>query len=527
MAACEVTMGPETDLVEFLLKPESYPEKPSSVVHYETHISHVFLAGQAVYKIKKPVDFGFLDFTTLAKRRFYCREEVLLNSRLAGDTYLGVVPIYRKGDAYAFRRPKGAVVAEYAVKMKRIPEEKLLSNLIREGRLLPGPLAGVGQVLARFHAGAAIHRGGPYGGIEAVRTNTEENFDQIEPYRSITIDEGFFTRLVSFTRLFLEERGDAVRARKEGGFVREVHGDLHTQHVCLTDPLIIFDCIEFNRRFRISDVLEDVAFLFMDLEYRGRFDLSAAASHAYFSHFPESRSDDLLLFYKAYRAVVRGKIEGFTSDGRPGDRTGREAAIRRARDYFGLAQHYIEQGRTPFNPVVLMGLSGSGKSSIAEGLLPEAVVLRSDEVRKREAGIPARTHVYVDYGSGLYEPAASMRTYRAMTEEAVAAAARGERVVVDAAFLTSGLRQEFYESCVRAGLNPFFIRCSAGENILRERVRRRMAEGRDVSDAHLAVLEGQLLIKEEPDDLPSFRVMKVDTGDDEPETIRRALRLFL
>ncbi len=520
-------MGPYGDLIEFLLKPESYPSKPSSVVHYETHISHVFVAGQVVYKIKKPVDFGFLDFTTLAKRRFYCKEEVLLNSRLAGDTYLGVVPLYMKGDIYAFRRSKGAAVAEYAVKMKRIPEEKLLSHLIGEGKLLYGAPAEVGKVLARFHLDATIHRGGPYGGIDAVHTNTEENFDQIEPYRGITIDERFFRRLVSSTRLFLEERKDVVRARKESGFVREVHGDLHTQHVCLTNPVIIFDCIEFNRRFRISDVLEDVAFLFMDLEYRGRFDLSAAAARAYFSHFPESRSDDLLLFYKAYRAVVRGKIEGFTADGLKGDQAGREAAIRRARDYYGLAQHYLEHNQAPFNPVVLMGLSGSGKSTIAEGLLPGAVVLRSDEVRKREAGVPAAAHVYVDYGSGLYDPAMSIRTYRAMTREAVAAAAKGKRVVVDAAFLSSALRQEFYESCGREGLNPFFIWCSAGEHILRRRVMRRMADGRDVSDAHLAVLEGQLWTREEPDDLPSFRVLRVDTGDDKPETIRRALRLFL
>ncbi len=520
-------MGPDGDLIEFLLKPENYPSRPSSVIHYETHISHVFVAGPLVYKIKKPVNFGFLDFTTLAKRRFYCREEVLLNSRLAGDTYLGVVPIYRKGDRYAFLRSKGAAVAEYAVKMKRIPEEKLLYYLIGEGKLLRGALAEVGRVLARFHAGAEIHRSGPYGGIEAVRTNTEENFDQIEPYRGITIDERFFTRLVSSTRLFLEEWSDAVRGRKESGFVREVHGDLHTQHICLTSPPIIFDCIEFNRRFRISDVLEDVAFLFMDLEYRGRFDLSAAVSQTYFSQFPESQSTDLLLFYKTYRAVVRGKIEGFTADGLKSDPAGREAAIRRAGNYYGLAQHYVEHSQVPFNPVVLMGLSGSGKSAIAEGLLPGAVMLRSDEVRKRVAGVPVSAHVYVDYGSGLYDPAMSIRTYRAMTQEAVAAAAKGKRVVVDATFLTTVLRQEFYESCDQAGLNPFFIWCSAAEDVLRRRVRVRMADGRDVSDAHLAVLDRQLRIMEEPDDLPSFRVMKLDTGDDEPETIRRALRLFL
>jgi aminoglycoside phosphotransferase family enzyme/predicted kinase len=520
-------MGPDGDLIEFLLKPESYPEKPSSVVHRETHISHVFIAGPTVYKVKKPVDFGFLNFTTLARRRFYCREEVKLNSRLAPDVYLGVVPLYRKGNAYAFLRSRGAVIVEYAVKMKRIPEEKLLSHLIGEGKLLYGALAKVSEALARFHKEAAIHRRGPYGGIETVRANTEENFDQIEPYRGVTVAPEFYARLVSSTHLFLKERGDLFRERKERGFVREVHGDLHTEHLCLTNPPIILDCIEFNARFRISDVLEDMAFLFMDLEYRGRFDLSAAVSHAYFSHFPDNRSAELLLFYKTYRAVVRGKIEGFTADGLKDDPAGRDAALRRAKDYYGLAQHYVEHAGAPFNPVVLMGVSGSGKSELARDLLPGAVVLRSDEVRKRLAGVPASAHVYVDYDSGLYDPATTIRTYRAMTREAVAAAEKGKRVVVDATFLASGLRKEFYETSVREGLNPFFVRCVANEHILRERVQRRMEGGADVSDARLDVLERQLRIGPDADDLPSFRVMKVDTGDDEPETVRRALRLFL
>ncbi len=203
-------------------------------------------------------------------------------------------------------------------------------------------------------------------------------------------------------------------------------------------------------------MLEDVAFLFMDLEYRGRFDLSAAVSDAYFSHFPESRSVDLLLFYKIYRAVVRGKIEGFTADGLKGDRAGREAAIGRAGNYYGLAQYYVEHARSPFNPVVLMGPAGSGKSAIAEGLLPGASVLRSDEVRKRLAGVPAAAHVYVDYGSGLYDPAMTQETYRAMTQEAVAAAAKGKRVVVDATFLTSRAQAGVLRELRKGGSEPVF-----------------------------------------------------------------------
>jgi len=514
-------------LIEFLMEPENYPEKPPLITHVETHISHVFLGDRVVYKIKKPVSFGFLDFTTLEKRRFYCGEEVALNRRLARDTYLGALPLYRKGERYSFAQYRGAAIVEYAVKMKRIPEEKLLSRLIGQGTLLYGAVGETGKVLAHFHRKAPVHRRGPYGGIEAVRANCEENFYQIEPYLDVTIDRQFSGQLVSFTRDFLQGHKDLFRKRKDDGFVREVHGDLHAQHVCLTHPPIIFDCIEFNKRFRIGDVVEDIAFLLMDLDYRGRFDLSAAISNAYFSHIPDAASPDLLRFYKTYRAVVRGKIEGFTADALQVDQAARHASIRKAREYFGLARYYLGQGGSPFNPVVVMGLSGSGKSVIAKDLFPDGAVLRSDEVRKALAGVPAEEHVYVEYGTHLYGPDITERTYRTMMEETVVRARKGERVVVDATFLTAALRLEFYERCVGEGLNPFFVYCFAHEAILRRRVNQRMAERRDVSDAHPAVLERQLVIAEGPDELPFFRVMRLNTGTDRPETIRKALRLFL
>ena len=523
----EVGVEVDKGLIEFLMKSENYPEKPPFITHVETHISHVFLGDRVVYKIKKPVDFGFLDFTTLEKRRFYCSEEVTLNRRLAGETYLGALPLYKKGDRYSFARPRGAAIVEYAVKMRRIPEERLLSHLVGQGTLLYGAVAQTGEVLAHFHRKAPVHRRGPYGGIEAVRTNCEENFDQIEPYLDVTIDRQFFGELVSSTRDFLHAHEDLFRKRKGGGFVREVHGDLHSPHICLSHPPIVFDCIEFNKRFRISDVLEDIAFLLMDLDYRGRFDLSAAISNAYFSHIPESASPGLLRFYKTYRAVVRGKIEGFTADALQGDQAARHAAIRRAKEYFGLARYYLGQGGSPFNPVVVMGVSGSGKSVIAKDLFPGGVVLRSDEMRKALADVPAEAHVYVEYGADLYSPKVTQKIYRTMMEEAVAQARNGHRVVVDATFLSSALRLEFYERCVGKGLSPFFIYCFAHEAILRQRISGRMVERQDVSDAHPAVLERQLSVAEEPDELPFFRVMRLDTGTDRPETIRGALRLFL
>ena len=514
------------ELIDFLSKPESYPERPVSVVRYETHISLVFVGDTTVYKIKKPVDFGFLDFTTIEKRRFFCREEVRLNKRLAPDVYLGAVPIYEKAAEYSFSRRKGSAIADYVVKMRRIPEERLLYYLIRQGRLLYGPLGEVGAVIARFHANAPVHRGDPFGDVEVVRTNTNENFAQIASCRGITLDGASYSRLVAYTQDFIRDHESLFRARKRDGFVREGHGDLHSQHVCLLRPPIIVDCIEFNKRFRIGDVLEDLGFLLMDLEYHGRFDLSAAVSHAYFSLAPEAAYPDLLRFYKVYRAVVRGKIEGFTAD-TVADEPGRLAAEHRARDYYLLARHYIEGHCRPFNPVVFMGVSGSGKSAIAQGLFEGVIPIRSDRIRKELAGVAAGKHIYVDYGASIYTEEATAQVYRAMAQEATASAKKGQRVVVDATFLKASQRLGFYDTCLREGLNPFFVYCFAEEKTLKERIGRRIAERTDLSDAHIAVMEKQLQTAEEPAELPSYRVLRLDTTGDRPDVIRRALRQFL
>jgi uncharacterized protein len=512
-------------LIEFLLNPANYPEHPVAIVHHETHISHVFVADHLVYKIKKPVDFGFLDFTTLAARRFYCKEEVRLNSRLAKGIYLGVIPLYRSGNTYTFRNLPGSTTAEYAVKMKKVPEERLLSSLIGEGKLLFGQLRDVGMLLGGFHRRAPRHTAGFYGAIESVRMNTEENFEQVRPYLGITVDEALYDHLVSYSHNFLKTEEPLFRTRKKEGFVREVHGDLHSSHVCLIDPPVIMDCIEFNKRFRITDVADDIAFLLMDLNYSGRFDLSGQLFQSYERTMPECAPPGLLVFYKAYRAVVRAKIEGFTADSVK-DETERASALRRARDYFALARHYLEKDGTRFNPVVFVGVSGSGKSAIARGLFPDGLTLRSDEVRKELGNVGSDRHAYVEWGKDLYAAETTRRTYRVMGERAVTAAQGGRRVIVDATFLTASTRLELYRQCLREHLNPFFVYCVADAQVLRERVRRRIAEGGDPSDAHLAILDEQLRMVEEPDELPCFRVLKLKT-EDPPETIQQALREFL
>jgi uncharacterized protein len=518
-------MRTDQGLIDFLSDPRNYPEHPCNINHRETHISHVFVGDDVVYKIKKPVDFGFLDFTALEKRRYFCEQEVFLNGRLAPGIYLGVAAIHEKDGVYSFRQKGGSRVSEYAVKMKRMPERNCLSSTISDGGLPDGRLEDIGQLIGHFHEAAPIHRNDHYGTLEIIRTNSEENFRQIASYRDRTIKSDVYSRLVAYTREFLDAHGSLMDARKKEGWVREGHGDLHSQHVYLVNPPIILDCLEFSKRFRIIDVLDDMAFLLMDIEYHGRFDMSSMLRKAYLSVLPDAASADLLLFYRIYRAVVRGKVEGFSST-EDSDPDGGHLAALKAENYYHLAVHYIEDGDHPFNPIVLMGPSGSGKSTIASQLAERWLVISSDEVRKAMMGIPAERHLYVDYAAGIYGPEVTERVYEAIVDRAIAEARQGKRVVIDATYLRSSDRLHLYTSCRNAGLNPLFLFCVTEVEILRERILARKAAGENVSDAHLAVLEEQLRTLEEPAELPSFRVMKLNTAGNSAETVGRTLAVI-
>ena len=512
------------DLINFFLEPKSYPEKPVNVAHIETHISHVFVCDTFVYKIKKPVNFGFLDFSSLKKRQYFCNKEVILNTRLAKDIYLNVVPIYEADGHYSFIENKNRPV-EYAVRMKKIPMDCLLFNLIAEGRPLYGELEEVGRTLALFHGNIEPYRGKKFGGIETILATTEENFEQIKPFCGVTLDQKAYETIMSYTRNFFEQNKSLFGIRKGHGFIRDGHGDLHCQHICLEHPPVIFDCIEFNDSFRVIDILQDIAFLFMDLEYRGRFDLTSCLFKSYFSHQRSALHEDLLRFYKVYRAVVRGKVEGLTA-GSVGEAREQGLATARARNYFDLADYYIRYAHRPFNPVVFMGLSGSGKSTIAREFAPDAVILRSDEIRKEASGVKKDEHHYRAVGEGIYTSELTRKIYCALLENAMNNAREGRKVIVDATYLKEHQRRDLYDSCIGKGLNPFFVHCFASEEVLKDRIRKRMEEGKDISDAHLGILEHQLKHLEEPDELPGFRVLRVNT-EDAIDRIVNTLKEFL
>lgn len=326
-----------------LLNPASLPDRTESVSLVQTHISLVFVADEFVYKVKKPVDFGFLDFTTLEKRRHFCHQEVSLNQRLAKDVYVGVLAItYDDKKGYRIGEGEGAIV-DYAVKMKKIPEEVLMKSHFNRGELREDHLREIARVLAKFHLSAKrspeIDR---FGEPEVFKINTDENFEQTERYIGTCIERGDFHTLREWTDDFYREKGDLFHDRIRSGKIRDCHGDLHMEHVCLTEKLSIIDCIEFNDRLRYGDTLADIAFLLMDLEYRSGKDFADLLWKVYGQQTDDAGMDTLLNFYKVYRAYVRGKVNSFQLDDNQIGLLGKEKAAQSAKKYFQLARSYIE-----------------------------------------------------------------------------------------------------------------------------------------------------------------------------------------
>jgi hypothetical protein len=307
----------------------------------QTHISLVFVADEFVYKVKKPVDFGFLDFTTFEKRAYYCKQELNLNRRLAKNIYLSVLPIRFDGKKYSLRSRKGEIV-EHAVKMRRISEQRLMKSLYERGALTDNHLRRLARTLATFHAHAlrSAEIDG-FGEPERFRINTDENFAQIHKYTGVSIDKEQFGSLQVWTDRFYRTRGELFERRIREGKIRDCHGDLHMEHVCFSRSLSIIDCIEFNDRFRYSDTVADMAFLLMDLEYHGGKKYSASLWKHYREFAGEEAVEPLLDFYKVYRAVVRGKVNSFQVDDPTISAENKDKAVRRAKKYFSLACSYL------------------------------------------------------------------------------------------------------------------------------------------------------------------------------------------
>ena len=330
----------QTQVVNALMKPEAYEENPGSIELVQTHISFVFLTRRFVYKVKKAVNLGFLDFTTLEKRLFFCEKELKLNRRLCRDMYLEVVPINK---AYAIKIKGEGETVEYAVKMKRMPQEKMMSKLLEKNQVDNTLVDRIAQIIADFHSKAQTDsRISEFGSVETIETNWNENFEQTEPYVGKTISLEDFKLIREKVADFVTGNMTLFEKRIAEGRVRDCHGDIHSGNIFATDGIYIFDAIEFNERFRYSDVAADMAFLAMDLDFRRRSDLSDFFVERYVIYSGDQELTKLLPFYECYRAYVRGKVVGFKLNDPNVSNEDKNAAAEEAEAYFKLALDYAK-----------------------------------------------------------------------------------------------------------------------------------------------------------------------------------------
>jgi aminoglycoside phosphotransferase family enzyme len=329
-------------LQKALLDPAVYPDKPKEVKLIETHISLLFLTGNYVYKVKKPVDFGFLDFTSLEKRRHFCEREVTLNRRLSRGIYLGVAKITRDQGRISIDG-EGEIV-EYAVQMKQIPGELLLDRLLEKGQVSLRMIEAISEKLVKFYFDAETSDFiKSFAKPERFRQDTDENFEQTGKYIGVTISHGAYEDIKRSTNDFFGKRREILLDRIASNWIRDCHGDLRLEHIFWGEEISIFDCIEFSERLRYTDVAADIGFLAMDLDYHDREDLSKHLIHTYVEKSGDQDLMQVLDFYKCYRAYVRGKVESFQLDDSniPGE--AKREALQRAQKYFGLAQRYARR----------------------------------------------------------------------------------------------------------------------------------------------------------------------------------------
>jgi len=482
-------------LCEALKNPACFGGETKRVTALETHISCVFLTGRFAYKVKKAVDFGFLDFTTLAARRFYCEEELRLNRRLAPELYLDVVPI--TGTAESPRIGGEGPALEYAVKMREFAQSALASRLLERGELGPRDIDALAASVARFHGAIEVAAAGAgFGTPESIRRIAIDNCAALLELADGEDERSEIEALARWTRHEASRLAGAWSRRLEGGFVRECHGDLHLGNIARIDGgLTIFDCIEFNPGFRWIDVMSEVAFVVMDLDYRRRADLARRFLNAYLEITGDYAGLEVLSFYLAYRALVRAKVARLRAAQLAAGRARRDA-VEEARAHERLASAYVA---TPHPAIVIThGLSGSGKTTLSQGLVETlgALRVRSDVERKRLHGAGPLDRDRSGIDRGLYASEASEATYAKLAAVARAIVASGFVAVVDAAFLKRAQRDVLRRVARDLRLPFVIVDFVAGEPALRERVASRAAAGADASDADLAVLEHQLRTQE-------------------------------
>jgi uncharacterized protein len=479
------------DVITAMSDPDIYPHRPSSVRVIHTHISVVFVSEDLVYKIKKPLNLGFLDFSDLDKRAYFCNQEVELNRRFSENIYLGVIWIYQGRSG--INLDGDGIPVEVAVLMKRIPEDRILLNILGQDKVEPELIDRIADRIAEIHSMSPTNQTiSSFGSVEVISQNLQENFTQTLPYIGLTIDSECHRSISRLASDFLDANMSVFEERVRNGFIRDCHGDLHVDHVIVMNGIMLCDCIEFNDRFRYCDTAADIGFLLMDLDYSGFPAFSKTAAERYAKTSGDTGILDLFPFYKSYRAFVRGKVSSFALD-EPEIPTGERSTLKdTAQDYFRLALSYFTHDSSPIL-IITMGLTGAGKSFLASklGVRLGIEILRSDVIRKEIHGVSPLHHQLDNYTVGLYTPEATESTYRSLLERARKCVESGNSVIIDASFLNRKHRILARDLAQALGARFSIIQCSAEDDVVRTRLDARLSDRNESSDGRWEIFLAQ------------------------------------
>ncbi len=517
---CAVTGDDNVRMLNALRNPACYPHAVQHVEVLETHISWVILTGSYAYKVKKPVNLGFLDFTSLAARRHYCEEELRLNRRLAPQIYLEMVTI-TGAPGQPIIGGAGPVL-EYAVKMREFPQSALLDAALSRGGVGIPVIEALAHKVAAFHAALPPALAIADDATEEALAPALDNFRQMLPLLDTPAEIAALVAVRDWTHREYRSYAGHFTQRHASGCVRECHGDLHLGNIALIDGVPTpFDCIEFNPALRWMDVMSEAAFLMMDLEAHGRRDLAYVFLNAYLEATGDYGGVAVLPFYLVYRAVVRAKISlilATQSGMAPGQRQLALAAYQR---YITLAASYTKARRGAV--VIMHGLSGSGKTTLTQSLLASlgAVRIRSDIERKRLHGFAALAHTGAATGAGIYSADATAHTYEQLARHARGIAGAGFPAIVDATFLERAQRAGFRALAKKLGVPFAILSIAAPHESLRMRIAARASQYGDASEATLAVLEAQLASHEPLNADELHDTIEFGAGDNEAASVHR------
>lgn len=512
---------PTERLLAFLASPASYPHRPGGVRLIETHISWVFITSPFVFKVKKPVNLGFVDFSTLEKRRYFCRRELELNRRLCPEIYREVTPIYEGDSGFSFDDATGEI-AEYAVKMRELPHGWFLSELVAKGAVGETEINRVIARLASFYESEASPPDiEEWGRPEKLKISTDENFGQVVPFIGNTISTLSFDAIRHYTNKFYAANEMLLKQRIQQHRIRDCHGDLRLDHVHLTPKATtIFDCVEFNDRFRFIDIANDLAFLAMDFDFERQHKLADLLLRNAAREFRDPGMHRLTDFYKSYRAFVRGKVESIQANSETASNPDEHAT--RAKRYFHLALRYAAIGSEP-RVLVVMGRIATGKSTVAKQLASELdwPVFSSDEIRKRLAGLPLACRTPPELRDDLYSDQMTDQTYKELLAKARDAINLDNGVVLDATFGSRAKRIFLRDHCTQAGIQLQVLEVQADQDEIVARLAAREKSTSEISDARLEDLEKLSAVYQPPSEFPDMHTVSTMVGV--PEVVRTAL----